>query len=54
MATKRNPDRVFHPYVATVTKKALRLEQFIAANEDDEMDFGAWRLATLDTYITSV
>jgi hypothetical protein len=54
MATKRNPDRVFHPYVVNVTKKTLRLEEFMAANKEDEMDFGAWRLATLETHITSL
>jgi hypothetical protein len=54
MTAKRNPDRVFHPYVANVTKKTLRLEEFMAANEEDETDFDAWRLNTLETHITSL
>ena len=54
MLSKRNPDRVFHPYVANVTKKTLRLEEFMAANKEDETDFGTWRLNTLETHITSL
>ena len=52
--SKRNPNRVFHPYVTNVTKKTLRLEEFMAANEEDETDFGTWRLNTLETHITSL
>ena len=51
MSSKRNPDRVFHPYVTNVTKKTLRLEEFMAANEEDETDFGTWRFNTLETHI---
>ena len=54
MATKRNPDRFFHPYAAAVNKKTLRLEQFMEANEEDESDFGEWRLKTLETHIKTL
>ena len=34
------------------SKSDLKLEKFMADNEDDETDFGAWRLSTLETHIT--
>ena len=54
MLAKRNPDRVFQPYVLKVTKKTLTLEEFMAANEEDKTDFSTWRLNTLETHITSL
>ena len=47
-----NPERVFPPYVANVA--ALRVETFMTENEGDEENFGAWRLETLASYITSL
>ena len=52
--TSRNPERLFPPYVANVAEKALRVETFMTENEGDEENFGAWRLETLASYITSL
>jgi hypothetical protein len=40
--------------VTNITKKALRLEEFMAANEEDVTDFGTRRFNTLETQIASL
>ena len=37
--SKRNPERVFLPYEASIAKKALKLEEFMADNDGNVTDF---------------
>ena len=50
----KNPEKNFNPYGVNIAKKPQSLEQYMAANEEDNKNFNEWRLATLDTYIMSL
>ena len=52
--SKRNPERVFLPYGASIAKKALKLEEFMADNVENVKNFDAWRFKTLETQIASL
>jgi hypothetical protein len=52
--SKRNPEKVFLPYEVSISKKALKLEEFMADNVENVKNFDAWRFKTLDTQIASL
>ena len=52
--SKRQPERVFLPYEVNIAKKAFKLEEFMAENEENVTTFDAWRFKSLETQIASL
>ena len=52
--SKRQPERVFLPYEVSIAKKAFKLEEFMAENEENVTTFDAWRFKSLETQIASL
>jgi hypothetical protein len=52
--SKRQQERVFLPYEVSIAKKAFKLEEFMAENEENVTTFNAWRFKSLETQIASL